>query len=194
MKEFEISEIEPNSFFSKEVYLDDGFVLTAPEMRFDKELIHILNRWKYTTVLSDGKPNKEYTREVSIDDSLTNIAMQTDSEKLEKAENFYNEFVHYVEKLFIKAVVSGEFDHNVISGKIMEILEYVEKHPHIQRYVAIDDMDLSKGLEGHFVKTSNLIKEAECKKAIGILNGTEIASDSSELSHDTDDDAEDWDE
>jgi len=81
-----------------------------------------------------------------------------------------------------------------VSYRTMEILEYVEKHPHIQRYVAIDDMDLSKGLEGHFVKTSNLIKEAECKKAIGILNGTEIASDSSELSHDTDDDAEDWDE
>jgi len=62
-----------------------------------------------------------------------------------------------------------DITHN---SRTMEILEYVKDHPHIKRYVAIDDMDLSKGLEGHFVLTSNTMKDAEAEKAIAILNGT----------------------
>jgi len=70
------------------------------------------------------------------------------------------------------AVFEEKYKGIATAFRVFEILEYLEHHPHIRGYVAIDDMDLSKGLEGHFVHTRNLIKDAEADKAIEILNGT----------------------
>jgi len=56
-----------------------------------------------------------------------------------------------------------------IDSRTFEILDYVEAHPQIKSFVAIDDMDLSVGLEGHFVKTSHLITDGQCDKCIEIL-------------------------
>jgi len=56
-----------------------------------------------------------------------------------------------------------------IEFRAMEILDYVEKHPEIKRFVAIDDMNLSEGLEGHFVRTSHLITDEQCDRCIEIL-------------------------
>ncbi len=35
----------------------------------------------------------------------------------------------------------------------MEILEWLDRHPEVTAYAAVDDMDLTRGLEGHFVQT-----------------------------------------
>jgi hypothetical protein len=55
--------------------------------------------------------------------------------------------------------------------RTVEILTYLRNHPRIRRYVAIDDLDLSRGLEGHFVKTSCWMKPEEADEAIRILKG-----------------------
>lgn len=54
--------------------------------------------------------------------------------------------------------------------RAIEILDYVYKHKEITNYVAIDDMDISTGLDGHFVKTDNLINDEQAEKCIEILN------------------------
>jgi len=53
--------------------------------------------------------------------------------------------------------------------RVFEILEYLEKHPYIQKYAVIDDMNLNEGLEGHFVQTNNLLNRDDCEKAIAML-------------------------
>ena len=53
--------------------------------------------------------------------------------------------------------------------RVFEILEYLEKHPYIQKYAVIDDMNLNEGLEGHFVRTNNLLNSDDCEKAIAML-------------------------
>jgi hypothetical protein len=53
--------------------------------------------------------------------------------------------------------------------RTIEILEYVKKHPEIKKFVAIDDLDISVGLEGHFVRTSNVINDEECDECIKLL-------------------------
>jgi len=55
------------------------------------------------------------------------------------------------------------------SVRTVEILEYVKKHPEIKKFVAIDDMDLSLGLEGHFVQTTHLITDEECNECIKLF-------------------------
>ena len=56
----------------------------------------------------------------------------------------------------------------------LEIQDWLNKHPEIEKFVVLDDMFLgAEFLEGHFVKTSNYfngLDETDVKKAIEILN------------------------
>ena len=55
------------------------------------------------------------------------------------------------------------------SYRVIEILDYLERNNNISNYVAIDDLDLSYGLENHFVKTKNIITPENGKECIKIL-------------------------
>ena len=130
MKDFLVKEIKPNSFFKKPVYLDKSFVLTAPEMPFIKDLINLLNKWNYNTILSAGETSAEYSGNDSKHGSqvgAVELSQQSDGEKLEKAEEFYSTFLFFVENLFIKAAVSDDLDSKIITEKIKEIIEYVKE-------------------------------------------------------------------
>jgi ribosomal protein S3AE len=48
-------------------------------------------------------------------------------------------------------------------------LEYLRLHPHIKRWVAVDDIDMSKDLSLNFVKTYPKITTVEADKCIEIL-------------------------
>lgn len=127
MNEFAVKNIEPDSFFSNIVYLDKAFVVAAPEMNFNKDLIDILCSWNYKNVFCDGEPGKEYMNEAENGSLSVDISMQSDSEKLEKAERFYMDFLFFVEKLFIKATISSELEYKFVSEKIKDIVEYVKE-------------------------------------------------------------------
>lgn len=58
--------------------------------------------------------------------------------------------------------------------KVIEILAYLEQNPDITNYVVIDDLDLSIGLDNHFVKTNNLITKEEGDMCIKILQRKKI--------------------
>lgn len=57
-----------------------------------------------------------------------------------------------------------------LNRRAVEIIDFVLKHKEITNFVAIDDIDLTKYLEGHFVGTYNVIGTWQVKKAIEILN------------------------
>lgn len=57
-----------------------------------------------------------------------------------------------------------------LNTRAVEILDFVYKHKEITNFVAIDDIDLSNYLDGHFVETLNVISPEQTKKAIEILN------------------------
>lgn len=57
----------------------------------------------------------------------------------------------------------------VYPSRVVEILTYLEEHPDITNYVVIDDLDLSIGLDNHFVKTNNLINQEDANTCIKIL-------------------------
>lgn len=59
--------------------------------------------------------------------------------------------------------------------RAVEILDFVYKHKEITNFVAIDDIDLRRYLEGHFVGTLNLINIGQMRKAIEILNDDSLA-------------------
>ena len=131
MNEFLVKEIQPNSFFTKTLYLDNAFVITAPEMPLVEEVIQILGKWSFTSLLSEGEQRDEYTKsssgtEASKDVTIV-LSQQSDSDKLEKAEEFYKGFLYFVENIFIKASVSDELDYKVVTEKIKDMVEYIKE-------------------------------------------------------------------
>jgi hypothetical protein len=57
-----------------------------------------------------------------------------------------------------------------VCGRTAEIREYLDRHPEIVAYAAIDDMYLENGLNGHYVGTDHWIEEEHVQKCIDILN------------------------
>ncbi|WP_461245885.1 HD-GYP domain-containing protein [Treponema sp. R6D11] len=145
MNDFTVKDIKPNCYFSKPVYLDKAFVLTAPETPFSDELLKLLDKWSFKTVYSEGESSNEYVRSgeagtyipeagtgtgagtgVGIG-TVAGVSQQTDFDKLKKAEEFYSSFLFYVENMFVKASVSDELDEKVVTEKIKEIAEYIKE-------------------------------------------------------------------
>ena len=131
MKDFLVKDIAPNSFFTKTVYLDSSFVVTAPEMPFTDEISRTLKKWSFDKVVSEGEPRKDYTRDQArgeiTDNSIVDISQQSDSDKLEKAEEFYSSFLLFVESLFVRATVSDELDYKAVSDQVRNTIEYIKE-------------------------------------------------------------------
>jgi len=53
--------------------------------------------------------------------------------------------------------------------KVIEILDYLKQNKNITNYVVVDDLDLSNGLKGHFVRTNNIISAENAENCIRIL-------------------------
>ncbi|MDR3192411.1 MAG: HD-GYP domain-containing protein [Treponema sp.] len=121
MKNHPIQSIPPGSYFSRPVYLDEDFVLTAPEMRFSPELIRAADKWGFKSVISDGEPRKYYTVENSGE------AAFGERENIKRAEQFYRDFRKLVEEFFQQAAVSSEMDYNVAAEKIKSCLDIIRE-------------------------------------------------------------------
>ncbi|MDR3246623.1 MAG: hypothetical protein LBT50_09360 [Prevotellaceae bacterium] len=88
--------------------------------------------------------------------------------------------IYDLDKFFVGAtmVTSGdsmkpflkkkEYQH--LEYRVIEILEYLREHPQITKYVAIDDMNLSKLGEQHFVQTGSRLTKELADKCIELLN------------------------
>jgi len=138
MKDYLVKDIKPNSYFSKTLYLDKVFVIAAPEMPFTKEMATALEKWSFNSVCSEGEPRKEYTPETITssststkseisEESMKNLAMQPDSDKLKKAIEFYSNLLYFIEDLFVRAAVSNELDFKVLIEKIKDIVDYIKE-------------------------------------------------------------------
>jgi len=130
MNEYNVKEIEPKSYFSKPVYLDGTYVLTAPEIPFSRELIGLLEKWKFTKVVSEGEANREYTSipnaaAAAKDGGIAGIAQQSDADRLGKANRFYSTFITGVETIFFKATASEELEFKVVMEKIKELVDFI---------------------------------------------------------------------
>lgn len=59
---------------------------------------------------------------------------------------------------------------NGYDSRTSEIREFLDRHREIDAYVAIDDRNLSRGLEGHFIRTRARLTDEQATQAIEILN------------------------
>lgn len=57
-----------------------------------------------------------------------------------------------------------------VTERAAEIREYLDRHPEITSFVAIDDRNIEKGLLGRFIKTDNKLSNENMEKCINLLN------------------------
>ncbi len=65
-----------------------------------------------------------------------------------------------------EACMAGE---DFLDMRSMEIREWLDRHPEATAYAAVDDLDLTRGLEGHFVRTKDGLTPAAADELIAVL-------------------------
>jgi HD-GYP domain-containing protein (c-di-GMP phosphodiesterase class II) len=159
MNRYMVKDIPPGYFFSKPAYLDDEFVVAAPEMPFTTELIRTLSEWDFQEVFSEGEPRASYTAdttEAQVAD-LGRASALADMEKIKRAENFFRKLKAYVNELFSTIFMSEPVSYNRVAEWVRDSLDHIRED---QRYL----LRILKSLEntredyliGHTVKSTIL--------------------------------------
>ena len=132
MTSYKLAEVQSDSYFTKNTYLDMVYVLTAPEMPFTDELKITLEKWNFREIYSEGEKSSEYAATTesaafNASDSAASLSLHNDSDKLAKAEELYSSLVFFVENMFIKAAVSNELEHKAITDKVKDLVDYIKE-------------------------------------------------------------------
>jgi len=151
MNSFPLKDINTSGFFSRPTYLDPRFIITAPEMPFNRRLLKIISEWGFSELFSDGQPTEQYqhnenaaeqgayseadsgaqgdTQQGSAQDGSESVVIDpstiSDSDKIQKAEAFYADFQKYIKTLFAYLSIRNELDINAISEKIKGVCDFL---------------------------------------------------------------------
>ena len=56
MKSLDVRELKAESYYNAPIFLDEKYILTAPDVPVSKELIEKLLKWQFRQVLTQGQP------------------------------------------------------------------------------------------------------------------------------------------
>ncbi|MDR2608139.1 MAG: HD-GYP domain-containing protein [Treponema sp.] len=130
MRHYVLEEIPLNSYFSKVVYLDNQFILAAPETPFDEQLLKALQDWKFQEVLTEGEPRKEYAAEevgALEEQELSQMSLLSDGDKIKRAEEFYTAFQKYVENLLTEVAIKNTLVFKEVADKVKTACEIIRE-------------------------------------------------------------------
>ena len=145
------------SYFSEPVYLDEQFIITAPEVNFTPELVKALQNWDFRAVMSDGEPQEEYSgaEEITREEGAADKSFLTGGSEIQNAEKLYADFLKYVESLFTQLISKKELNFSHISEKVKELCDIVREN---RRYILrVMKNDISEGknyLASHALKST----------------------------------------
>ena len=69
----------------------------------------------------------------------------------------------------IQTIQSKPENEKIYWHRSIEILEYIKAHPHIKKWVAVDDLDMSRDIPDNFVGTYPKLTSEKADKCIEIL-------------------------
>jgi HD-GYP domain-containing protein (c-di-GMP phosphodiesterase class II) len=130
MRHYVLEEIPLNSYFSKTVYLDNQFILAAPETPFDDQLLKALQDWKFKEILTEGEPRQEYSAEevdALEEQELTQMSLLSDGDKIKRAEEFYTAFQKYVETLLTEVAIKNTLVFKAVADKVKTACDIIRE-------------------------------------------------------------------
>ncbi|MDR3248882.1 MAG: HD-GYP domain-containing protein [Treponema sp.] len=139
MNWYALKDIPPNYFFTKTVFLDDDFVVAAPEMPITPELIQTLSEWGFREVSSEGEPRSNYSDGIEQEEAgdtsiidLSRVSALADTEKIRGAEDFCHELKVYVDELFSQVFLGDQVSFKGVAERVRDSLDRIKED---QRYL-----------------------------------------------------------
>jgi HD-GYP domain-containing protein (c-di-GMP phosphodiesterase class II) len=135
MNSVALKDLKPKSFFSKPLFLDEGFVLLAPETAVDEGLIKRLTQWEFREVRTAGQllseaPPEEPGSTVE-EEKAAPIAIPDgagDKEKIESVLAYYKDFTAYMEGLYTRFVTKTELDYQELIERMKGLCQIVSEN------------------------------------------------------------------
>ena len=59
MNKVSLENLPLNSYIDAPVFLDDGYILLAPDIPVSKELLKRLEKWQFRQIFTDGQPQEK---------------------------------------------------------------------------------------------------------------------------------------
>jgi HD-GYP domain-containing protein (c-di-GMP phosphodiesterase class II) len=119
---FDIKNIAAGNYFTEPLYLDDGFILSVPEIPVRQQLLDMLLKWQYTSVKTSGVQQDVYTGGDTAKKKAA-ASYTNDGTKLIAAEAFFNGMLAYTRNVFTKAGQNGKLPYQEIAEKVREAVE-----------------------------------------------------------------------
>jgi HD-GYP domain-containing protein (c-di-GMP phosphodiesterase class II) len=134
MKDYPVADIVPDTYFSKPVYLDQGFVIAAPEMAVSAAIKTALTEWGFKTLRSDGEPVKEYSLDEmpGLEAPVLVFKDTADIEQMRRAETMYLQFQYYVSSVFARIIDNTAPALNEMREKVRELCDFIKND---RRYI-----------------------------------------------------------
>lgn len=155
MEKFLVSTLAKNKYFSQPLYLEEKYILLAPETPMTEQMIARLSKWNFSYVLSNGEMVDGLNIESGAVES--SFGLEIDSkEKTEfaKAFKFYQKASNATEELFSGYINKSILPVQTVSELVREIIEVVKEQK--QYILRITEMtpDDKNYLVAHSVRSS----------------------------------------
>jgi HD-GYP domain-containing protein (c-di-GMP phosphodiesterase class II) len=139
MNSIPIKNLAVDSVFDKPVYLDQKYMILAPEVPVSKSLLRDLITWEFREVWSDGSPRSlSEPVEATPGEAAPGAAVVKadepfgtqgqDKETLRHVTEFYNKFVAYVDQVFTKYVTRNDLNIQEISNRVKELCDFAKEN------------------------------------------------------------------
>ncbi len=131
MDTFPVSDLRPNIYFDAPVFLENEYVLLAPDIPVTQELINRLKSWKYKIVYTDGKPSSKPAATSTTNDRLNLPTLEQDineQEQKQESSSFYFNLLSFTETVFHTFSTSNSMDVGAISVKIKEMIDVIRNN------------------------------------------------------------------
>jgi len=133
MNAISLKDLKPKTFFSKPLFLDEGFVLLAPETPVDESLIKRLTQWEFRDMKTDGVPLEEAAAEGAASDESSAAPTvlpegADDKERIAKILAFYTDFNSYMESLYTLFVTKTELDYKGLVERMKGLCEVIAEN------------------------------------------------------------------
>jgi HD-GYP domain-containing protein (c-di-GMP phosphodiesterase class II) len=129
-----LKELRPNLYFSKPLYLDEGFVLLAPEIPVDEALIRRLTTWEFRETRTAGLPldgAAAAEAEAPREDAASVVALPdgaADKDRVERILAFYGDFTVYMESLYTRFVTKTELDYKELVERMRGLSQVISEN------------------------------------------------------------------
>ncbi|MBN2651440.1 MAG: HD domain-containing protein, partial [Spirochaetales bacterium] len=145
MNAIDTSKLEIGTYFTKNVFLDQGFLLLTPEVPVSQELVTRLKKWNFRIIYSEGETTKRpvYKTEKKVIEADLSIERNEEEKNVRtEADKYFTDCVNFFKRVFEKYIKNDDLDRGLIIDKIKEMRQTILNNKDI--YLNLSDIPNEK--------------------------------------------------